>query len=201
MIACENKTWSLIKRKDLKGFARYLAEEFYDIWPNGEERTKSELLEFLSKADLKDYRLSHFRVTMLNQSAAIVTYHADAHAVIHGKLVTMNDCNSRLGKTWRQMVERVGCRFGAASTRFEITATSNSHHSKHSKDRSILSRSDSSPLGILRGVRGGAIWFTSVAGVSSHHLMAGQTAPFRDNLFIHQTLHIDLPTVGFAKNF
>ena len=70
LIACENETWSLIKRKDLKGFASYLAEDFYDIFPDGEERTKSELLEFLSSADLKDYRLSNFRVTMLNQDAA-----------------------------------------------------------------------------------------------------------------------------------
>jgi hypothetical protein len=48
LIASENETWSLIKGKDLKGFASYLAEDFYDIFPDGEERTKSELLKFLS---------------------------------------------------------------------------------------------------------------------------------------------------------
>jgi hypothetical protein len=80
LIAYETETWSLIRRKDLKGFASYLAEDFYDIFPDGKERTKSELLEFLSAADLKDYRLSNFRVTMLNEDAAIVTYQVDARA-------------------------------------------------------------------------------------------------------------------------
>jgi Domain of unknown function (DUF4440) len=91
LIACENETWSLIKGKDLKGFASYLAEDFYDIFPDGEERTKSELLKFLSGADLKGYRLSNFRVTMLNQDAAIVTYQADASALIQGKEILMKN--------------------------------------------------------------------------------------------------------------
>lgn len=81
LIAYEKNTWGLIKRKDLKAFASYLAEDFYDIFPDGEERTKSELLKFLSEVDLKDYHLSNFRVTMLNNEAAIVTYHADGRAV------------------------------------------------------------------------------------------------------------------------
>jgi Domain of unknown function (DUF4440) len=84
LIACENETWRLIKQKDLDGFANYLAEDFYDIFPDGKERTKSELLKFLSEADLKDYRLSNFRVSMLNQDAAVVTYHVDGHASIQG---------------------------------------------------------------------------------------------------------------------
>jgi hypothetical protein len=91
LVAYEKETWSLIKRKDLKGFASYLAEDFYDIFPNGEERTKSELLEFLSRAELRDYRLSNFRVTMLNQDAAIVTYQVDARALIEGKEISMKN--------------------------------------------------------------------------------------------------------------
>jgi hypothetical protein len=38
LIACENETWNLIQRKDLQRFARYLADEFYDIFPDGKER-------------------------------------------------------------------------------------------------------------------------------------------------------------------
>jgi ketosteroid isomerase-like protein len=91
LIAYENETWSLIKQKDLQGFASYLAEDFHDIFPDGEERTKSELLDFLSGADLKDYRLSKFRVTMLNPDAAIVTYHVDARAVIQEKEIQMKN--------------------------------------------------------------------------------------------------------------
>ena len=91
LIACENETWRLIKQKDLNGFASYLAEDFYDIFPDGKERTKSELLKFLSEADLKDYRLSNFRVTMLNQNAAVVSYHVDAHASIQGNEISMKN--------------------------------------------------------------------------------------------------------------
>ncbi len=91
LIAYENETWRLIKQKDLKGFASYLAEDFYDIFPDGKERTKSELLEFLSGADLKDFRLSNFRVTMLNEDAAIVTYQVDALALIRRRKISMKN--------------------------------------------------------------------------------------------------------------
>ncbi len=91
VIARENETWRLIKQKDLQGFAGYLAEDFYDIFPDGHERTKSELLQFLSGAELQDYQLSNFRVTLLNQEAAIVTYQLDARALIQGREVTMKN--------------------------------------------------------------------------------------------------------------
>ena len=91
LIAYEHETWSLIKRKDLNAFASYLAEEFYDIFPDGQERTKSELLEFLRGADLQDHRLSNFRVTMLTHDAAILTYQVDARAIINGKEILMNN--------------------------------------------------------------------------------------------------------------
>jgi hypothetical protein len=46
LVGCEHATWALIKRKDLEGFASYLAEEFYDIFPDGEERTKRSCWNF-----------------------------------------------------------------------------------------------------------------------------------------------------------
>jgi hypothetical protein len=39
----------------------------------------------LSTADLKEYNLSNFRVTVLNQDAGVVTYFVDARASIHGE--------------------------------------------------------------------------------------------------------------------
>jgi hypothetical protein len=91
LIAYENETWRLIKQKDLKGFASYLAEDLYDIFPDGKERTKSDLLEFLSEAELKDYQLTNFRVTKLNKDAAVVTYHVDARALIQGREISMKN--------------------------------------------------------------------------------------------------------------
>src|ERR1044072_488703 len=85
LIACEKETWNLIQRKDLNGFASYLADELYDIFPDGTARTKSEVLQFLRIAELKEHHLSNFRVTMLNESAAVVTYFVDARASIEGE--------------------------------------------------------------------------------------------------------------------
>jgi hypothetical protein len=91
LVEHEKQTWALIQRKDLEKFATYLAEDFYDIFPDGIERSKSELLEFLSKADLREYELTDFRVTLLNPDAAIVTYNVDARALIQGKEVSMHN--------------------------------------------------------------------------------------------------------------
>ena len=91
LVEHEKQTWALIQEKDLEQFATYLAEDFYDIFPDGEERSKSELLEFLSNAELKEYELTNFRVTMLNSDAAIVTYNVDARAVIQGKEMSMHN--------------------------------------------------------------------------------------------------------------
>jgi hypothetical protein len=91
LIQHEKQTWALIRQKDLEKFATYLAEDFYDIFPDGAERSKPELLRFLSNADLKEYELTNFRVTMLNPDAAIVTYNVAAHAIIGGKEISMNN--------------------------------------------------------------------------------------------------------------
>jgi hypothetical protein len=91
LVEHEKQTWALIRQKDLEQFAAYLAEDFYDIFPDGEERSKSELLEFLSNAELKEYELTEFRVTMLNSDAAIITYIVDARAIIGGKEILMHN--------------------------------------------------------------------------------------------------------------
>jgi hypothetical protein len=91
LIACENETSRLIKQGDLWGVAVYLADDLYDIFADGVERTKSELLEFLREADLKDYQISNFRVTMLNKDAGVVTYHVNARALIQGKEISMKN--------------------------------------------------------------------------------------------------------------
>ena len=91
LVEREKLTWALIRQKDLEQFATYLAEDFYDIFPDGEERSKSQLLEFLSNAELQQYELANFRVTMLNSDAAIVTYNVDARATLGGKEISMHN--------------------------------------------------------------------------------------------------------------
>jgi hypothetical protein len=91
LVEYEKQTWALIRQKELEKFATYLADDFYDIFPDGKERSKSELLQFLSNADLKEYELTNFRVTMLNPDAAIVTYNVEALAVIQGIEISMHN--------------------------------------------------------------------------------------------------------------
>lgn len=81
----------MIQRKDLNGFASYLADEFSDIFPDGKKRTKPELLESLRAAELKEFDLTNFRVTMLNHDAAIVTCRADACALIQDREVSLKE--------------------------------------------------------------------------------------------------------------
>jgi hypothetical protein len=91
LVALEHERWRLIQRKDLNSFASHLAEDFYDIFPDGRERTKAELLDFLREAELRDFRLDDFRVTLLNEDAAVVMYQVEAHALIAGQPVSMNN--------------------------------------------------------------------------------------------------------------
>ena len=88
----EKETWALIRRKDLEKFASYLAEDFLRHLPRWGGSTRNRrLLALLGNADLKEYTLTNFRVTMLNADAAIVTYNVDARAVIQGNEVSMHN--------------------------------------------------------------------------------------------------------------
>ena len=39
LVEYEQQTWALIQQKDLEKFATYLAEDFCDIFPDGEEHS------------------------------------------------------------------------------------------------------------------------------------------------------------------
>ena len=80
LIAYEQGSWEAVRRKDYKTFESFLADDFYDIFPNGQVVTKTELLQkYIRGVDLIDYALSDFKVIMLNRDAAIVVYTATAH--------------------------------------------------------------------------------------------------------------------------
>lgn len=80
LISYEQQSWATVKRKDYETFASFIADDFCDIFPNGQVVSKSELLQnYIRGVDLIDYSLSDFRVVMLNQDAAIVAYIARAH--------------------------------------------------------------------------------------------------------------------------
>ena len=80
LIANEKESWEAVKRKDYKTFESFLADDFYDIFANGQVVTKTELMEkYIRGVNLMDYSLSDFKVVMLDKDAAIVVYKAVAH--------------------------------------------------------------------------------------------------------------------------
>ncbi|HYJ45199.1 MAG TPA: nuclear transport factor 2 family protein [Pyrinomonadaceae bacterium] len=79
LIANERASWEAVRRKDYQTFESFLADDFYDIFPNGQVVTRTELMQkYIRGVDLMDYSLSDFKVVMLNKDAAIVVYTATA---------------------------------------------------------------------------------------------------------------------------
>jgi hypothetical protein len=82
LISYEKQSWEAVKRKDYKTFESFLADDFYDIFANGQGVTRSELLQnYIRGVNLIDYSLNDFKVIMLNDDAAIVVYTALAHGM------------------------------------------------------------------------------------------------------------------------
>jgi hypothetical protein len=80
LISNERRSWEAVKRKDYEAFESILAEDFYDIFSNGQAVTKTELMrDYIRGVELVDYSLSRFKVVVLNRDAAIVVYEAVAH--------------------------------------------------------------------------------------------------------------------------
>jgi hypothetical protein len=85
LISNERRTWELYKKKDVKGLAELTAEDYYDIYPDGEAVDKRRYLADVLETEVKDYSLSDFKVIMLNASAAIVVYRAKVHAAVKNR--------------------------------------------------------------------------------------------------------------------
>jgi hypothetical protein len=80
LVAYEKQSWEAVRRKDYKTFEGFLADDFYDVFSNGQAVNKTELMQnYIRGVDLIDYSLSNFKVVVLNRDAAIVVYEATAH--------------------------------------------------------------------------------------------------------------------------
>jgi ketosteroid isomerase-like protein len=85
LVALEKQVWALIKRRDLKALAGRMAEDYYEVFPEGDAHTKAEVLKFFEEEFvLKDYSLHGFRVVMLGKDAGLVVYKADVKGVNKG---------------------------------------------------------------------------------------------------------------------
>jgi len=62
------------KNRDVDFFQRTLSEDFIEIAANGDPVVRDEVLEGVRMADIKQLRLYDFKVLLLNDGAAVVTY-------------------------------------------------------------------------------------------------------------------------------
>jgi hypothetical protein len=85
LVSNERRTWELYKKRDVKGLAELTAEDYYDIYPDGEAVDKKRYLADVLETEVKDYALSDFKVIMLNASAAVVVYRAKVQAASKGR--------------------------------------------------------------------------------------------------------------------
>jgi hypothetical protein len=97
LISNERRSWEAVKRKDYEAFESLLAEDFYDIFPDGQVVTKTELLrDYIRGVNLIEYSLSKFKVVVLNRDAAIVVYETVARG-------TENQATSRNTEKGREI--------------------------------------------------------------------------------------------------
>lgn len=75
LIATEKKLWEAWKNKDAKPFKLTVAADAVMIDPNGVSN-KEASIKSITSADcsIKSYELSEFKLTMINSSAALLTY-------------------------------------------------------------------------------------------------------------------------------
>src|SRR4051812_29659553 len=60
-VSLEKQEWEAVRHKDYKKFESFLAEDFYDVFPNGQAVTKTELMQnYIRGVELVEYSLSGF---------------------------------------------------------------------------------------------------------------------------------------------
>jgi hypothetical protein len=110
LIALEKRTWELYKNKDVKALTELTPDDFYDIYSDGTVVHKERWLRDMLGVDVKDSRLSDFKVIMLPQDAAVVVYTAVAHGTQNGKEVSihnaMTSCWAKRDGRWLNVFYR-----------------------------------------------------------------------------------------------
>jgi hypothetical protein len=73
----EKQSWEAVRKKEFAQFESFLADDFFDVFPNGKIVGKRELMDhYIRGVDLKEYTLSDFHVVPLSKESAILVYTA-----------------------------------------------------------------------------------------------------------------------------
>ncbi|HEX8774781.1 MAG TPA: nuclear transport factor 2 family protein [Pyrinomonadaceae bacterium] len=87
LIAREKEVWELIKKKDIQGFATYLADDQVYVTNDG-VHTKAETVKSVAAGNLSELALDEWKVLMLDKDAALVTYRVTAKGMVNGQEVS-----------------------------------------------------------------------------------------------------------------
>lgn len=87
IIATEKKLWEAWKNKDLKPFKATLSADSVMIGDMGVANKTEALKALEAPCEVKSYELSDFKVTFLNNSAALLTYKSTQDATCAGQQV------------------------------------------------------------------------------------------------------------------
>lgn len=103
--ASEKKLWEAWKNKDAKPFKANLSADSVMIGENGVAGKNDAIKEITSAAcDVKSYQLSDWKLTMLNSSAALLTYKGTVDGTCGGTAIPATWASSvwvnRGGKWW-----------------------------------------------------------------------------------------------------
>src|SRR5262249_44354421 len=84
--AMETKLWEAWKNKDVKPFNAWLASDSVMVGDMG-LGSKKDIAEEIKQCDVKSYKLSDWKLSMLNSGAALLTYKGSAEGTCGGQAI------------------------------------------------------------------------------------------------------------------
>jgi hypothetical protein len=84
LIAREKEVWEKIKKKDMQGFAAYLAEDQLYVGNRG-VHSKADTLKSASEGVITELTLDEWKVLPINKDTALVTYRVRAKGTANGQ--------------------------------------------------------------------------------------------------------------------
>ena len=85
LVANMNKAWDAFKNKDEKAFNALVADDCWEVAPNGSVYSKAQILENMRNSNITEFSLTDFKVLWIDQDAAILMYKASAKGTLRGK--------------------------------------------------------------------------------------------------------------------
>lgn len=82
--AREHRFWATLQNKDIEGFRKMVTDDYLNIDYTGEVLTASEWAAAFADFNVKDLKLSDFRLIQPTPVTAILVYHAQLHFTYKG---------------------------------------------------------------------------------------------------------------------